>query len=395
MKRYSEIKIGDKEFIEHTITQDDIEKFVQLTGDDNKLHIDEKFAKETHFKKPVVHGMLGASFISTIIGTKLPGDGALWYSQTLDFLLPVRVGDHLTISGEVIKKNDKERSIELDTRILNQNKQVVTKGTAKVKVIERIEEKQETKEFKIEAKVAIVIGATGGIGQEVASQLAKDGFKVVVHYNSNKILAEELVSKLIESKAEAIAIKADLLNSNEIKGLINDCKRKFGAVDVLVNCSAVSIPAINFQNLDWEDFQKQIDFCVKSAFLIIQEALPHMIEKGYGRIVNIGSLATEKPNSDWAHYITAKSALIGFSKSLAFELAPKGLRINMVTPGLISTELTSDIPEKVKLRTAAQTPTRRLATPSDVAHAVSFLVSDKADFINGENIRVNGGQTMI
>ncbi len=116
MKKYSEINVGDKETLSHTITKSDIEKFVQLTGDDNRLHVDEKFASTTQFKKPVVHGMLGASFISTIIGTKLPGDGALWFSQSLEFLLPVRIGDALTVTAEVLKKNDKEQIIELKDR---------------------------------------------------------------------------------------------------------------------------------------------------------------------------------------------------------------------------------------------------------------------------------------
>ena len=134
--RYADIYIGQKETLTHIITLDDINKFVQLTGDDNKLHVDEKFASNTVFKKPVVHGMLGASFISTIIGTKIPGDGALWFSQSLEFLLPVRIGDELRVVAEVIKKNDKENIIELKTDIYNQNRQIVTKGFAKVKVVE-------------------------------------------------------------------------------------------------------------------------------------------------------------------------------------------------------------------------------------------------------------------
>ena len=134
--KYEEIQVGTTQQLTHTITQADIEKFVDLSGDDNKLHVDKAFAARTSFKKPVVHGMIGASFISTVIGTKLPGDGALWYSQTLDFLLPVRIGDMITVVAEVIKKNDRERSIELDVRIFNQNRQIVTRGISKVKVID-------------------------------------------------------------------------------------------------------------------------------------------------------------------------------------------------------------------------------------------------------------------
>src|SRR5665811_2088995 len=105
--KYEEIFVGTKETLTHCITQSDIEKFVDLTGDDNKLHVDKEFASKTSFKKPVVHGMISASFISTIIGTKLPGDGALWFSQTLDFILPVRIGDVITVEAEVIKKYDR------------------------------------------------------------------------------------------------------------------------------------------------------------------------------------------------------------------------------------------------------------------------------------------------
>ena len=104
MKKFESIKVGDKAELVHSITQSDINQFMELTGDDNKLHIDNEYASKTSFKKPVVFGMLGASFISTVIGTKLPGDGALWCAQNLEFLLPVRVGDIITIKAEVIKK---------------------------------------------------------------------------------------------------------------------------------------------------------------------------------------------------------------------------------------------------------------------------------------------------
>ena len=136
MKKYHSILVGDKAELVHTITQSDVNQFVELTGDDNKLHIDEQYASKTSFKKPVVHGMLGASFISTIIGTKLPGDGALWYAQNLEYLQPVRIGDELRIIAEVIKKIDRTKTIELQTNIFNQHKQKVTTGTAKVKLVD-------------------------------------------------------------------------------------------------------------------------------------------------------------------------------------------------------------------------------------------------------------------
>jgi len=395
MKKYSEINIGDKETLSHTITKSDIEKFVQLTGDDNRLHVDEKFASTTHFKKPVVHGMLGASFISTIIGTKLPGDGALWFSQSLEFLLPVRIGDVLTISAEVLKKNDKEQIIELKTEIHNQNRQIVTKGIAKVKVIEAKVAPVEVEKKKDAPKTALVIGGTGGIGKATCIQLAKDGFNIIIHYNKNKRLAEEIKAQVEKHKQKSIIVSADIFNEADIKEMMSKGERAFDKIEVLVNCAATVIPNIKFQDLIWSDFLHQMEINIKSTFNIIQSIVPKMINNGYGKIINIGSLSTEKPNADWSHYITAKSALIGLTKSLAFEMAPKGIRINMVTPSLVNTELTADIPEKIKLLTAAQTPLRRLALAEDIAGVISFLASEKSDFLAGENIRVNGGQVMI
>jgi 3-oxoacyl-[acyl-carrier protein] reductase len=396
MKKYSNINIGDKESLSHTITKSDIEKFVELTGDDNKLHINEEYASKTPFKKPVVHGMLGASFISTIIGTKLPGDGALWFSQTLEFLLPVRIGDALTITAEVIKKNDKENIIELKTEILNQNRQIVTKGVSKVKVVEMEmpEAKTETTNT-VKIKTALVIGATGGIGKATCIQLAKDGFNIIVHYNKNKNLAQEIKKEIEDLGANALTVSGNILIESDIEEVVSKSIRAFDKIDVIVNCAAISIPNIKVNDLVWEDFLQQLEPNIKSTFLLIKAVLPGMISHSYGKIINIGSLAADKPNNEWAHYITAKAALVGLTKSLAFELAPKGIRINMVTPSLVSTELTADIPEKIKLLTAAQTPLRRLASANDVAGTISFLASDKSDFLTGENIRLNGGQIMI
>ena len=171
MNKYDCILVGDKAELVHTITQSDINRFVELTGDDNKLHVDEDYASTTSFKKPVVHGMLGTSFISTVIGTKLPGDGALWYAQNLEFLQPVRVGDELRITAEVIKKIDRTKIIELQTDIFNQHKQKVTTGTAKVKLVEPAIRKE--KEKKIKQKKTVLIIGYGSIGKKHAKLLKK------------------------------------------------------------------------------------------------------------------------------------------------------------------------------------------------------------------------------
>lgn len=393
--RYEDIYVGQKESLRHKVTQSDIEKFVDLSGDDNKLHVNKEFAAKTSFKKPVVHGMIGASFISTIIGTKIPGDGALWFSQTLEFLLPVRIGDEITVTAEVTKKIDRDRTIELNIEIQNQNRQVVTRGVSKVKVLEELEAAVETLRQETEKKVALVVGATGGIGSAVAKQLAMDGYDVVLHYHSNKDKAN-LLKKEIEEQTEANAytIQADINDERDIENLVNQSMREAYRVDCYVNCASTPIPPINVTDLNYSDFEKQMDLNIKINLSFIKKLLPQMLERKYGKIITVGSLFSDKPNPNLVHYATAKAALEGFTRAMAFELAPKGIRVNMVSPSMIATDLTADIPEKMKLLSAMQTPLRRLATPEDVAGAVSFLASNKSDYLSGEVIHINGGQLM-
>lgn len=395
MNKFDAINIGDKAEITHKITAEDVSKFVDLTGDDNKLHIDEKYASKTSFKLPVVHGMLGASFISTIIGTKLPGDGALWYSQSIEFLLPVRVGDVITIKAVVIKKIEKTQSIELSTDIFNQHHQKVTSGISKVKVVEMIEPNTMIEEETVKTKVALIIGGTGGIGKASCIQLAHDGFNIAVHYHANKALAEEIKSEIERIGRKAIIVNADVKDVIQVDEMMKFVIRKLDTITVVANCSTPNLPNIKFNDIDWEIIQEQLDVNIKGSFNVLKAILPIMEENKYGKIINISTQAIEKPNADWLHYITAKSALHGFTKALAFELAPKGIRLNLISPGMTDTELISNIPEKVKLLTAAQTPLRRIATPNDIAGAISFLASNKSDFITGETIRVNGGQFML
>ncbi|MDR7132691.1 3-oxoacyl-[acyl-carrier protein] reductase [Algoriphagus sp. 4150] len=394
MKKYTEINIGDRETLAHTVTDRDIEKFINLTGDDNKLHVDKNFATKTQLKKPVVHGMLSASFISTLIGTKLPGDGALWCSQTLEFILPVHVNDTITIIATVTKKIDREKIIELTIEIKNQHKQLVTKGLSKVKVLEQQEKTIDAEEVPSQ-KTALVLGGTGGIGSAVCKQLATEGFSIFIHYFSNKVLASELKDFINSTGGKATIIQADITVSEEVNSLYNNFQRNAMTLDVLVNCSSIKIPRISFPNLEWRSMEEQITFNIKPIFEIVKIFLDLLKAGRPGKIINLGTLATDKVNGDWLHYITAKSALIGFTKALSFELGPSGVRVNIVSPGLTDTELTSDISEKDKLISASQTPLRKLATTQDVAGVISFLASDKSNYLTGQNIRVNGGQFSI
>lgn len=394
MSKYEKINIGDKADLSHTVTQKDIEHFIELTGDDNKLHHDPIYAETTVFKKPVAHGMLGASFISTVIGTKLPGDGALWFAQNLEFLLPVRIGDTITVIAEVVKKYDRDKIIELKTDIVNQHKQIVTTGIAKVKVIEQVDTPPPCKQIE-HGKVALIIGATGGIGKAICRKLAEDGYHIAIHFHTNKQAAEELLCDLADLNIKCTICTANIIDENQVAAMVEQVIRKLGGITLLVNCATIKIPTILLSQLTWEDIQSHINTNIRGMFNLTKQIIPVFTDQNYGKIITFTTQAIETPSAGWLPYITAKSALQGFSKALAVEVASKGITVNMISPGMTDTELIADIPEKSRLMAAAKTPLRRLAKPEDIAGAVSFLASSGADYLTGETIRINGGQVML
>jgi 3-oxoacyl-[acyl-carrier protein] reductase len=390
--KYNKLKIGDRAEIKHKITEADINKFVSLTGDDNKLHVDKEFASKTSFRKPVAHGMLSASFISTIIGTKLPGDGALWYSQTLEFLLPVRVNDELTIIAEVVNKNDRLNSVELKTEIFNQEFQKVISGKAQVKITEQQEEVRKNKEIN-KNKIILVLGATGGIGSAVCRALDELGYSVAMHYFNNYDKAKLLESQL---KNKSCIIKGDVTNENSAIEIIENAVRKLGNIDIFINCTAVNIKNTKIENVIWDDFSRHLDINIKTNLFFVKLLYKKMAESNRGKFIFISSQVTENlPPANWMAYNTAKYALNGFAKSLAVEMAQYGINVNLVSPGMTQTDLISNISEKNRLLISSKVPLKRLAEPEDIANVVSFLVSEKSNYITGETIRVNGGQIML
>jgi 3-oxoacyl-[acyl-carrier protein] reductase len=390
---FDAISVGDREELVRVITEADIRRFVEMTGDDNPLHVDREFAESTSFKDIVVHGMLGASFISTVIGTKLPGPGALWVTQNLEFLLPVRLGDELTVSCTVLKKNDRERLIELETRIVNQNTQTVLLGQGKVKVLGD-RRPAETKKPKSRPQVAIVTGGAGGIGQAICRRLARDGFNVVVNYLSRKDQAQRVAADVSAGETKAIALRADVSTMAGAESLVAAAVKRFGGVDVLVNNAAPRINPKAFDALEWSDFQEHLDVQVKGAFFMSKACVPLMVAAHRGRIITITSQAIDgAPSPKWTSYAAAKAALAALSRYLAAELGPSGINVNCVSPGMTETGLIGDIPEKVQMMMARLTPLRRLALPEDIAAAVAYLASDEAAFVTGQTLRVNGGLT--
>lgn len=394
MKRFDKIQVGQTAKIKHKITQEDIEKFIDLTGDDNRIHNDSEFSKSTELKKPVAHGMLSASFISTIIGTKIPGDGAMWYYQSLEFLLPVRVGDILTITAEVLNKNKRLNSIELKTDIINQDNKTVIAGTSKVKIIEDLPKKESRRIKENIKKVALIVGASGGIGSSTAINLASKGYQIALHYNNNLKSVRDIQNKI--EKNQSLVFKADIFDEKQIDSLAKDVYNRFGRIDILINCATSKLIINPFEKTKFSDFIDQFQTNIKSNYCLVNSILPYMKENNFGKIIFINSQAIENiPPIGWSAYVTAKSALSGFMKSLSIELSKFNITVNAVSPGMTETDLIIGIPEKAKLLLKAKIPLSRLASPEDVANSIAFLISDDSNYITGETLRVNGGQSML
>ena len=391
VRAFETIVIGETAEIVRKITQADVQRFADLTGDDNPLHVDRQFAEASPFKDIVVHGMLGASLLSTLIGTELPGDGAVWVSQSFDFLHPVRLDDTLTVSGTVTAKHDRERLLDIDARIVNQDGVVVLSGRGSVRVMGPPAASARPPGER--PAVAIVTGGAGGIGRAVARSLASDGFTVVVGYRSHETRAAELVAEIEASGGIADAIQVDVNDERAVASLVEATIRRFGGIGAFVHTASPPIAPAEFADLSWDAIDRHLQTDLGGAFHLAKACVPPMTSQHYGRMVMITSGELDgPPTPHWTAYAVGKAALATFARSLAVELGPSGINVNCVSPGMTDTAMIGDLSEKARLVLARRAPLRRLAQPEDVADAVSFLLSPRADYITGETLRVNGGQ---
>lgn len=238
-------------------------------------------------------------------------------------------------------------------------------------------------------KVALITGSSRGIGRAVAYRLAHDGYAVCVNYRERRDKAEELVKLLREEGCEVIAVQADVAERAAVNAMVKKTEETFGPVTLLVNNAGVAGQA-QFQDVTDELWNRYFSVNLNGARNTIQAVLPHMLHEKSGCIINISSIWGQHGASCEVTYSCTKHALIGLTRSLAMELAPSGIRVNCVAPGVINTDMVKVLGEEVLKDLSEQTPLGRLGTPEDVAHAVAYLASDKASFITGQVLAVDG-----
>jgi len=249
-------------------------------------------------------------------------------------------------------------------------------------------------------KSVVVTGGSRGIGAAVAKAFAAEGAAVVVNYVRNEAAAAETVAACEAAGGVAEAVRADVTDAADASRLIGEAAEAFGKVDVLVNNAFAPYrfdPESRrpLWDLDWSDYQRQIDGAVKSTHDLVRAVLPSMLDRADGAIVNIATNLVARPAVPYHDYATAKAALIGFGRTLAVELGPVGVRINTVAPGLVyPTDASRDTPDALIEKLSADTPLRRVATPEDVAGPVLFLASEWSRFMTGQTLYVDGGFVM-
>ena len=240
-------------------------------------------------------------------------------------------------------------------------------------------------------KNVLITGASGGIGEAMCREFAKNGYNVVIHYNSSEKAALKLQQE-IESQyqVKAVPIKADLRNSDDVKALARKATAILGNTDVLINNAGVAYLTL-FQTADDNKVRELFDINLMSAMNLTKEILPSMIRNQSGRIINISSMWGIAGASCEVHYSASKSALIGFTKALAKEVGPSGITVNCIAPGYIDTKMNSSIDDDSVAEIVEATPMGRKGRPEDVSALAMFLAGENADFITGQVISVDGG----
>lgn len=247
--------------------------------------------------------------------------------------------------------------------------------------------------MNLEGKVALVTGASRGIGREIALELARQGCNVAVNYAGSEAKANEVVDEIKSLGREAIAVQCNVSDAEGVQAMVKETIGEFGSIDILVNNAGITKDNLlmRMKETEWDDV---ININLKGVFLCTKAVTRQMMKQRSGRIINISSIVGVSGNPGQANYVAAKSGVIGLTKTTARELAPRGITVNAVAPGFISTDMTDQLPEDVRSEMLKQIPLSRFGAPGDIAKVVTFVASDSASYMTGQTLHIDGGMVM-
>ena len=248
--------------------------------------------------------------------------------------------------------------------------------------------------FSLAGRVALVTGSSTGLGKATARCLGMAGAKVAVNFSSSRARADETLAELRGAGITAELFQADVTSETEVDAMFSAIEKSLGPVDVVVVNATPAQPLKSIEEYDWAFYQQMLDFFVKSPYLLARRALPGMKSRCHGRLINITSEVFHLGVSPFSAYVAAKGGQTGWSRSMAHELAPHGITVNMIAPGWIPVERHKDDPQAEKDAYLATIPAGRWGRPDEVGWAATYLASDEASFVTGQTIAVNGGKTV-
>ena len=400
--------LGDSYRDKFVITDDVVHKFADFSLDFNPVHIDLDYAKSRGYSRQVSHGVIQLSYLSKMIGMDFPGPGAIWINQTAEWILPVLVGDTIEIVLTIKSRSYSTKILTLSVEIYNQNNKKVMVGESQVKITENISSEPDdnliapadhnshevSKEHSSKIansnnRVALVTGSSRGIGEAIARKLSRDGYNVAINCRHNLKAANKIVDSIKSSGADAILVQGDITNPDDIARIKKDIFNKWGRCDIVVHSASPPINPIKTEELKYENFDLYLNTYLKAAVLIVEAFSKSMIQNKFGRFVFLGSsYLFGPPPQGMGAYVSAKEALWGYTKSIATDMAHYGITANMVSPSLTITDLTSEIPSRVKEVEAIKSPTRRLVTVEDTAYHVAHICADYSSYLNGINLPI-------
>ena len=247
--------------------------------------------------------------------------------------------------------------------------------------------------FSLAGRVALVTGNSTGLGKEIGLALGRAGAKVPINFANNEVRAQRAADEYRQAGIATTVVRCDVTTEEGVATLFRETEAALGKPDIIVPNATCDQPQRRIEDYDWAFYQRMLDFFVKSPFLLARRGLPHMKAQKWGRIINITSEVFHRSVAPFSAYVAAKGGQIGWSRSMATELAPLGITVNMVAPGWIPVERHENDPQAAKDGYLATIPMQRWGTPEDVAGAVLYLASPEAAFVTGQTICVNGGMT--
>ena len=245
----------------------------------------------------------------------------------------------------------------------------------------------------LEGKVALVTGASRGIGREIAKTLAREHAMVIINYNGSAKRAVEVQKEIESQGGRAVTCQCNVADYNAVEKMIRDLVREYGHIDILVNNAGITRDNL-IMKMSEEDFDRVIDTNLKGTFNTIRHLARQMLKQMSGKIINISSVSGVLGNAGQANYAASKAGVIGLTKTMARELAARGINVNAIAPGFIDTEMTEVLSDAVKESVTAQIPFKRFGQAKDIAEAAVFLASDRAEYITGQIIHIDGGMAM-